>query len=396
MPYKTPPKKKFINWTVGIDTPGPTLPNYTFSKKATPDYSSQIPRSQGPMSPTQLAPTNYKNIVSRSSSSSGSSGNSGIPGDTPVGIPGYDLLTADLTKNPYPAAYDQLLEFVKSSIGARSADFDATKGVMGSQQNTANQQMYDAYMGSRAQSDASSTALGVDPLMVSAARDLAMRKSQENSDQSLADNLAWVDKAKLLQGDELGFTSRSIAADKLNKSLGWEGAETQRVADINARGQEAYQKALLLALENQGSAQKSSREASSKSASDAAANAPKVTITEILENSGLDLATFLEMQRTDPEGAATFQNYNNQSTSTESAASLAQKAINELSGPSLRKNVPTNRWNPYQQIIENSKRTAAAKARKEKEIIERVLPKLMGISGKSGSPKSETKIVTKS
>lgn len=405
-------KKPGYNWTEGIDTPGPTLPNYTFPKRVVPDYTSQIPRnipnkpdytsqiprSLGPMIPAQLTPVNYRNPGSYGGSS-GSGGSGGMGGSVPVGVAGYNPITADLSKNPYPAEYDKLLAFVQSSLASRTADFDAVKTSMRGQQGQANQQMYDAYMGSRKESDASSTALGVDPLVVSAARDLAMRKSQENSDQGLADNLAWIDKAKVLQGDELGYASRSIAANKLSKSLGWEEAERGRVHDINARGQEAYQEALMAALEAQSAGQSAGRSGrkGSRGSSDEGKE-PVVTLTEVLENSGLDLATFKELERTNPAAAALFKNYTNLATTEESATTLAQKAFNEMSANPLlnRKDERIGNWRPMQQLLESSKRGRTRKLNKDKQLTEIVLAALSGLQGKMGSPRSETRIVTKS
>jgi hypothetical protein len=214
-------------------------------------------------------------------------------------LAGYTPDTADLSKNPIPGYYDQLLAYVKENADARPAIFQQYSDKFKVNHDASDKQLYDAYLGSRTEQDAQATAFGVDPAVVAQARDLAMRRSQENSDQTLADNQAWLLKAGLLSQQEAQARGTQFAADKATKSGEWAQLEEERVAQLNLLK--------LQALVDQINAKKSSGGGggggrrggggSSKGLSTA------VTETMTSDNPEMDLA-IADLKRTNPALAA--------------------------------------------------------------------------------------------
>jgi hypothetical protein len=171
-----------------------------------------------------------KALAARGSSGGSSGGGIAAPVDP---LSGWSPASADLSKNPIPGYYDQLLAYVAQQEKDRPGIFQAASDQIKQHHDVSNQQMYDAYLGSRQGTDASATALGVDPAVVSAARDLAMRKLQENSDQALASQQDWFTKAGLLSAQQAQGLGNQYAADKVAKSSEWDQLEQARVAQLN-------------------------------------------------------------------------------------------------------------------------------------------------------------------
>jgi uncharacterized membrane protein YgcG len=190
-------------------------------------------------------------------SSGGSSGGGGSSGVVAPVESAFTPQVADLSRNPYPGFYDTLLAYVKANADNRPSEYAAISDQFKARQATANQQMYDMYQGSRAQTDASATALGADPAIVSAARDLAMRRSQENSDQSLADNQAWLLKMGELSKQQGEAYLNQFAGQGAAGAAAWVGQEQQRVADANLAAVQALLAKQVAASKGGGGGRKS-------------------------------------------------------------------------------------------------------------------------------------------
>lgn len=318
--------------------------------------------------------------------------------------PGFVPKTADLSQNPYPGYYDTLLGFVQRNMDARPAEFAHTGEVFKANQEAANQQMYNAYQGSRTGADASATALGVDPAVVSAARDLAMRKSQENSDQDLASNLAWLDKMSQLSQQQGQSYLNQYAGAKANLSANWVGQEQQRVADANLQALQALVDASNAAAKakSSGGGRKGSGGGSSGSGNST------VTQTDVLNTGGADLELYNELARTDPAAAAAYLNMYNLTQGT-SGQKMAQGKINDLQSaisynPALKKTIPIN---PFRNLLGNAISNAgtqaanipilAARGRSASAsallpIYQKVLAAMTATSGNQGNPKTTTTI----
>ena len=352
----------------GRDTPtvmtkAQRLERYTKSKSPLPINDARDSYTPTSADYAKAYPPSYKSPGTTASAAAGIIARGGTPPvDNNVASPTYNPMVADLTKNPYGPAYDELMKNVAASIANRGADYQSTKDTLTAQQAAANKDMYSSYLQSRLGSDASSNALGVDPALVSAARDLAMRKSQENSDQALADNLAFVDKTKLYKGDQLNYTQNSLMNDKLVKSQGWNDAETKRVADINTQGTAMQQKLLLANLNTKLANITASAKAKSKSKS--GSEDVKVTAKEVqtLKDSGMDSDAFKQLKVKFPEAAALYLNASNLSGTDVSVIKLLQQGVNEAEKDRTNPSKYTihNLLNPMSYKIKNVKNKAKA------------------------------------
>lgn len=332
-----------------------------------------------------------------------SAANSSVGAVDPTG--GYTAQVADLSQNPYGPAYDKLLEYVKANALSRQGDYGALSDQLKANQATSNQGLHDSYLGSRAGSDASATALGVDPALVSQYRDLAMRKSQENSDQSLADNLAWVGKSQLLGQQMLGATENQYAGEKASGIAGWNAGELKRVSDANTTSLQALVAAKVAS--DKAAAKASSSKSGGSSSSSSSGSGPvteTATQTDTINNSGLDQAAIDEMVRSGhPEAAALYQNILNQ-TQGGAAASLTQKEINRLTGVSTETQAnPKFAASKYAPISKTQSKwqlgqptVAAMNAKTQLPIYQTVLQQILKTSGLYGNPKTTSKVTTTS
>jgi hypothetical protein len=328
----------------------------------------------------------------------GSGGGGGGGSVAPVDpLAGYAPDVADLSKNPIPGMYDQLLAYVKENADARPGIFQGYADKFKVNHEAANKQLYDAYLGSRTEQDAQATAFGVDPAIVAQARDLAMRRSQENSDQSLADNQAWLLKAGLLSQQEAQARGTQFAADKATKSAGWAQLEEERVAQLNLLKLQAMvdQMAAKSGGGGGGGGGRRGGGGSSKGSTG-------VTETDTLYNGGVDLAVYNELARTDKDAAAAYMNMFNTSSGTP-GQKAAQTKLNQLSNdasynPSLRntafKPFKADTWfNPLKDRVANIPIQAARdKSAAAKKLIPRytkVLEAFNAWSGNMGNPKAQ-------
>ena len=310
-------------------------------------------------------------------------------GTLPTGpsAPAYTPLTADLSKNPYATPYDQLLQFVKDSTAARGGQYDTTKATLQAQQDAANKQLYDAYQNSRQGADASATALHVDPAIVSATRDLMMRKNQENSDQSLAGNLAWLDKNRVLESSMLNTTANSLAQEKTQKVGAWNDKEQARIDAQNIANLQAMVKAST-GGSGKGGGKKKGSGGGGKSSSSGNVTA---TETQTLQDGGLDKAFYDQLASTNPTAAALYLNQHLLNQGTPEVKSTQGKindlaAANQLNG----KAVPAaNIYMPQANAAWNNPAyTAAQKAAQQKALYEAILPGMITNSGLLGNPKT--------
>jgi hypothetical protein len=261
-------------------------------------------------------------------SGGGSSGGGAVAPVDPLA--GYVADKADLSKNPIPGLYDQLLAYTKENADARPAIFQAVSDKFKVNQDAANQQLYDAYMGSRTAQDQSATALGVDPAIVAQARDLAMRKNKENSDQSLADNQAWLLKAGLLSQQDALARGNQYAKDKVTQSAGWDQLEEERVAQLNLLKLQAFVDALN-AKKGSGGGGGGRR----KGGSSGGSVSTTATETGTAEYGGQDLAYYNQLLASgDKQGAAAFRNAVNLASGNP-VTKLAQGNVNAAVAASM-------------------------------------------------------------
>lgn len=334
----------------------------------------------------------------------GSSGVEGRGGSIPAGptAPAFTPAVADLSKDPYIPAYDTLLQFVKDSAAARNPQFDATKKTFQNQQATSDKGLRDSYLGSRSGADASATALGVDPLAVSAARDLQMRKNQENSDQSLADNLAWLDKSKMLEGQMLNTDMVGFAHDKAEKSAGWQAEEQRRIEDQNLKALQDMVDAVKAANSGgggggggHGGGRKKGGGGSKSSSGDVNSTA---TETSTLQFGGADKAYYDELVAGGhKEAAALFLNQHLLNSNVKEVADT-QKRVNDLTSQSTVNGKKVNAPSKYMKPAANTKKyqskkyTTAENAATQLPDFSRILAGMLGFSGIMGSPKVTTSV----
>jgi hypothetical protein len=231
--------------------------------------------------------------------SGGGSGGGGGGAVAPVDpLAGYVADKADLSKNPIPALYDTLLAYTKANADARPAIYQQYSDKFKVNQEAANKQLYDAYLGSRTEQDAQATAFGVDPAIVAQARDLAMRKSQENSDQSLADNQAWLLKSGLLSQQQAMAMGDQYAKERVTQSSAWDQLEEERVSQLNLLRLQLL--ADQISAKSKGGGGGGGRRGGGGSSSSGDTG---VTETMTSDNPEMDLA-LMELKRTNPALAA--------------------------------------------------------------------------------------------
>jgi len=315
----------------------------------------------------------------------GSSSGGGTTGVLEPAAPLFTPAIADLSKNPYPGFYDKLLEYVQANANSRPGEYAAVGETFKANQAQANKQMYDMYMGSRAETDASATALGFDPAVISQARDLAMRKNQENSDQSLADNLAWLTKMGVLSKQQGEAFLNQYAGEKATKSAGWDAAEQQRVADANLVALQAL-------VDQQAAASKSSgggggRRSGGGSSSSGNAGTTTSTITDTITDTGFQRA-LAELAISNPEAAALLQNAENLSGTDSSTVKLLQQSVNDSGTPKLSKSEIMSQVLPwsYNTTAKASIKKKTDAAKKQKALYQAALDKAMSIAKNRGTP----------
>lgn len=379
--------------------PAPMLPspggqNYSKGSKSTQKlintprlYEQDIinaatqPRSYVPAYPTAPTSPIVQPGANRPHSTGGGVGT--VPSiAAPVG-PAFVPLTADYSLNPMGAPYDELLKYVRASADYRPKVYNAARETFKKDQEIANQQMYDAYANSRLATDTAARNLGVDPGAVSANRDNAMRYSQENSDQALADNLAWLTKAGLLDQQMTTATGNMYAGEKARAVAKWNADEDKRIADLNL--------ATLQDLVNQKLAKSKGGGGGRKKGGGGGSSGVKESATETSTSFGdEDLAYYNALGPGTPE-AELFKNFI-LSNSKDPALKAGQGYLNETSakkaaafmpdnGPYAPK--PSNTQNKWQGGFAQSKAlTAAAKARDA----------LIGRSGDFGGVKTSRQV----
>lgn len=410
VPYSTPPfnpavekANKYDNYTTKV--PAIILPANagTTSRAYANAHGSQaglnVPNStRATQGQIQKTPSGY--VAPGGNGGAGSSG--GIPTPaTPLFVP----KTADLSQNPYPLYYDKLLAYVQANANARPAEFDAMGAKFKTEQSAADQQLYDAYQGSRVGTDASATALGVDPAIVSQARDLAMRKSQENSDQSLADNLAWLTKMGSLAKQQGEASYGMYAGEEAQGAAKWAAEEQSRVAAQNLADLQA-----LVAAQSGGSGGggggRGGGGSSSGNITDTASEEGQ------LYTGGMDLELYSELAKTDPAAAAAYMNMYN-STMSSAGVKAAQDRVNTLTTqaaykgvqvqPKKRKGIAGMISNPLNvamaaahNIPVTAKTGQASAAKKQLPVYKKVLDAMIATSGNWGNPKVVKKTTSKS
>lgn len=289
------------------------------------------------------------------------------------------LTIADLSKNPYGPAYDKLLQFIADSAKSRGPDYENTATQLKTIRAKADEDLHASYLDNRKAADASATALGVDPNAVASQRDFSNRRMQENSDQALADNLAWVQKAKLLQGDNLqGFLAQAAAA-KASSSSQWDAEEQIRVAELNMAN-----------LQAAASARNGGGGGGGGGGSKSGSSKVGVTKTDTLVNSGLDLEAYNYLVNSgQTDAAAAFLNQANINSGNPMVADT-QKKVNNLAA------TPKPKWNSKfgKQGKNLLDLVNFAKTQKQKKIMEQVLKQAMGYSGVLGNPKTSTVVKT--
>lgn len=311
-------------------------------------------------------------------------GNNGIAkrgGTAPVDpTGGYAPAEADLSKNPYGAAYDQLLSFIKGSADARGPEYDAVAAQLKSIRAKADEDLHSSYLTNRAGTDASATALGVDPNVVSSERDFTNRRMQENSDQALADNLAWLQKAKTLQGDNVQGYLAQAAAAKASSSSKWNAEEQQRVADQN-----------LANLQQMASLKRSGGGGGGKGGGGSSGAKTTVTKTDTLANSGLDLAAYNQLMASGQKDAAAALLNQEYLNSGNPVIADTQKKINAASAASAYHPVGSK----FTDLVKNlGARVNSKKAEAQRKVLEQALKAMLPYSGVVGNPKTSTVVKT--
>jgi hypothetical protein len=268
--------------------------------------------------------------------------------------------------------------------------------------------MYSAYMGSRASTDESAKLMGFDPAIVSQARDLAMRQSQENSDQSLADNLAWLTKSGLLSKQQAEASLYQYAQEKAIKSAGWVGDEQKRVADWNL----ALLQDLVDKKAKSGSGGGGGGRRGGGGGSSSGGYTDSASEEGTMYNGGLDWEMYQELARTDPAAAAEFMNLRNLNSGDKSL-SAAQKRVNDLTTsstykgtivkPKVSKNIGSSITNPLRAIMAASRnvptivKTGQANyAKKQLPAAKKSLNANQSLSGDWGTTKWTKKVASKS
>lgn len=324
--------------------------------------------------------------INSSPLAAGLAGNNGLAkrgGSAPVIDPtgGYSPVEADLSKNPYGPAYDQLLSFIKGSADARGPEYDAVAAQLKSIRAKADEDLHSSYLDSRKTADASATALGVDPNAVASERDYTNRRMQENSDQALADNLAWLQKAKTLQGDNIQGYLTQAAQAKATGSATWNAQEQTRVADQN-----------LANLQQLASLRRSGGGGGGKGGGGSSGN-PKTTVTktDTLANSGLDLEAYNNLMASGQKDAAAALLNQEYLNSGNPVIADTQKKINAASVASQYHPVGSR----FTDLVKNlGARANSKKAEAQRRVLEQALKAMLPYSGVVGNPKTSTVVKT--
>lgn len=325
--------------------------------------------------------------LNKSTGSGGGGGGGGSAVAAPAD-PGFTLSEADLTKNPYPGYYDTLLQYVRENAAARPGEYQTISDQFKANQEAANKQMYDAYMGSRAQTDASAVALGADPAVVSAARDLAMRHSQENSDQALASNQAWLLKMGELAKQQAEAYGTQFAHEGTVGAAKWVGDEQNRVAAWNLAQLQA-------ALAKKVAASKGGGGRKGGGGGGSSSGAVTDTATETTTDAGTYDPVIVAALRNDPKALADYMNRVNLS-SPNKVTSSTQADVNTATA-TRNKGIQTfmsTIANPFAspmtpaQILANQ--TTTQQAANQLPIYQAVLNQL------AGAPQVSKKVVTTS
>ena len=323
--------------------------------------------------------------------SSGGASHASFADAGPV-APAFTPAVADLSKNPYPGYYDKLLAYVQANADSRPAEYAAVGDQFKANQAAADQGMYNSYQGSRAGTDASAAALGVDPAIVSQARDLAMRKSQENSDQSLADNQAWLAKMGILSQQQGQAYVNQYQGEKATASAGWDAAEQQRVADANLQALQALVAQQKAASSGGGGGKK-------KGGGGGSSGKSNLTQTDTVQFSGADQAIIDELNASGQHDAAAWYAANHNLTMGNAEVKSTQQHINDataaqmvngkkVAAPSIYLKDPNAKYNSPAYI-------AAQQASSMLPIYQAVLPKVLSTSGLYNNPYSKTSMTTK-
>ena len=316
----------------------------------------------------------------------GSSGVGSRGGSVPVETtPGYQPLTADLSKNPYGPAYDELLSFIQKSAASRRPDYDRVGQELRSIQSRADADLHSSYLDSRKSADASATALGVDPNAVSSERDVANRRMQENSDQSLADRLSWLQKAQVLQGDNMQGMLAQAAAAKASSSAGWDAAEQQRIAEQNLADLQ------MLAASSRGGG---GRGGGGGGGSSSSTGPITTTATETMSDifGGQDAIVYQELLKTNPELAAKYLNQHILLQGT-NEMKATQKQINELAPKTTYKKKPSTFGNTLKNMVGGAQATTA---KKQMDSLQAILNEMIKYSGLLGTQKKTNKVTNTS
>lgn len=314
------------------------------------------------------------------------SGNNGIAnrGGSVIASPAstYAPLEADLSKNPYGPAYDQLLAFISNSAKARGPEYDAVAEQLKAYRAKADEGLHNSYIDNRKLTDQSATALGVDPNAISAERDYTNRRMQENSDQALADNLAWVQKAKLLQGDNISGYLAQAAQSKASSTAQWDAQEQQRIADLNTQNLQALAASSRASKSGGGSGKSGGASGSAKTT---------VTKTDTLANSGLDLDYYNYLVNSGQKDAAAVFLQQTYLNSGNPMVADTQKKINQAAQASNYSPV----GHGFGDIVKNlGARATSAKSALQKQTLEQVLKGMLGYSGVLGNPKTSSVVKT--
>ena len=368
----------------------PANPAFTYGSRA---YANAHGSQAGLNIPNSTNATTPGSGLSGAASSRLSGGGGGGGAAAVVDpLAGYTPDVADLSKNPIPGMYDTLLAYVKENADARPGIFQGYADKFKVNHDAANKQLYDAYLGSRTEQDANATAFGVDPAIVAQARDLAMRRSQENSDQSLADNQAWLLKAGLLSQQEAQARGTQFAGDKATKSAEWAQLEEERVSQLNLLKLQAIVDQINAKAKGGGGGGGRRGGGGSKGSS----TDTGVTETNTLPYGGADAAAIAELiAQGDYEGAAAMSATVNR-TMGNPAVKANQNAIDTNTAASIinGKKVPIPSIyfkNPNEKWLAPTYK-AAQTAAKNVKTQTKIMPYLQKIGGLGTQP--YTKIVT--
>lgn len=170
-----------------------------------------------------------------------SAGGGSIPGGNGRGINGGSggasnglplVPTAANVPNPFENIYDTLMNTVKG-IGAQSlADFDPIRKQIMENYANSSKQIYEPYQNSREGLDQMASNLGVSGNDVYKDYDATLRRIQENTDQSQAMDLSWVDKRKALKSQSMDSLYMNLSNEKAMQMANWQIMLAERLAAL--------------------------------------------------------------------------------------------------------------------------------------------------------------------